>query len=55
MVPDSISVAACLKNYDNDIAAYFKKLHPSESGPFGIDPKVLDNFVRSCAGYGVIT
>jgi phosphatidylinositol 3-kinase len=55
IVPDSISVAACLKNNDNDIAAYFKKLHPSDSGPFGIDAKVLDNFVRSCAGYGVIT
>jgi hypothetical protein len=55
IVPDSVSVAACLKNNDNDIAAYFKKLHPSDAGPFGIDAKVLDNFVRSCAGYGVIT
>lgn len=55
MVPNSISVAACLKAHDNDIAAYFRKLHPKTDGPFGIQPKILDNFVRSCAGYCVIT
>ena len=55
IVPDSISVAACLKANDNDIASYFRKINPKENGPFGIDAKVLDNFVRSCAGYCVIT
>jgi phosphatidylinositol 3-kinase len=55
IVGDSISVAACLKSHDNDIAAFFRKLHPSDSGPYGTDAKVLENFVRSCAGYGVIT
>ena len=55
IVPKSISIASCLKNYDNDIASYFRKLHPSSSGPFGMDAKVLDNFIRSCAGYCAIT
>jgi len=27
---------------------------PSETGPFGIEEEVLENFVRSCAGYSII-
>lgn len=55
IVPNSISVAACLKENENDIALYYRKLHPSPSAPLGIAPECLDNFVRSCAGYCVIT
>lgn len=55
IVPESISVAACLKEYDNDIALYYRKLHPSSSAPLGIAADCLDSFVRSCAGYCVIT
>eukprot|EP00873_Tetraselmis_striata_P009874 jgi/Tetstr1/430138/TSEL_019971.t1 len=34
----------------------FLALHsPQPDGPFGLDPRVLDAFVKSCAGYCVIT
>lgn len=34
---------------------YFRKYHPNENGPYGIDPDIMDTYVRSCAGYCVIT
>jgi len=44
-----------LRNYNNDIHNFFRESHPSQNGPFGIDPEVINTFVRSCAGYCVIT
>ncbi len=29
--------------------------HESHAGPFGLRAEVLDNFVKSCAGYCVMT
>ncbi len=34
---------------------YFRKHNPSESGPYGIVADVMDTYVKSCAGYCVIT
>lgn len=34
---------------------FFRKYHPQESGPYGIAPEIMDTYVRSCAGYCVIT
>ena len=34
---------------------YFRKHNPSESGPYGIAAEVMDTYVKSCAGYCVIT
>lgn len=37
------------------IRAFLKESHPDSSSELGIDPVVMDTYVRSCAGYAVIT
>uniref|UniRef100_A0A915AJ48 Phosphatidylinositol 3-kinase catalytic subunit type 3 n=2 Tax=Parascaris univalens TaxID=6257 RepID=A0A915AJ48_PARUN len=37
------SIQECLRSF-----------RPSSGGPFGIEPEVIDNYVRSCAGYSII-
>ncbi|KAK3441543.1 hypothetical protein EUGRSUZ_B01666 [Eucalyptus grandis] len=37
------------------IISYLQKFHPDEHGPFGITATCLDTFIKSCAGYSVIT
>ncbi|EFJ26575.1 hypothetical protein SELMODRAFT_97360 [Selaginella moellendorffii] len=37
------------------IIQFFKQFHPDEEGPFGISSPCLETFVKSCAGYCVIT
>ncbi|CDO94060.1 unnamed protein product [Kluyveromyces dobzhanskii CBS 2104] len=37
------------------ILKYFQQCYPSESEIDGVEPWVMDNFVKSCAGYCVIT
>lgn len=34
---------------------YFRAHHPDATAPFGIQPDVISTFVKSCAGYCVIT
>jgi len=40
---------------EGSIQNFFRKYHPSETGPFGIAPDVMDTYTSSCAGYSVIT
>ena len=51
---DSSAVAEIL-NKDGSILNFFRKHHPFETGPYAIHPDVMDNYVKSCAGYCVIT
>lgn len=53
----SMSLAAVLNDHQNNILNFFKAHHPStEPGNvYGIDPKVMETYIRSCAGYCVIT
>ncbi|GAN11171.1 phosphatidylinositol 3-kinase [Mucor ambiguus] len=53
----SVSLAAVLNEHQNNILNFFKAHHPStEPGNvYGIDPKVMETYIRSCAGYCVIT
>ncbi|EEZ98191.1 phosphatidylinositol 3-kinase catalytic subunit type 3 [Tribolium castaneum] len=51
---DSVSVAEAV-NAEGSIHNYFRKYHPQENGPYGIAPEIMDSYVRSCAGYCVIT
>ncbi|KAK4513454.1 uncharacterized protein ATC70_005455 [Mucor velutinosus] len=53
----SMSLAAVLNEHQNNILNFFKAHHPStEPGNvYGIDPKVMETYIRSCAGYCVIT
>jgi len=51
----SKTITAILKDYNNDIWNYLREHHPKPESNYGIDPEVINNFVRSCAGYCVIT
>jgi hypothetical protein len=37
------------------ITSYLQRFHPDEDGPFGITTQCLETFIKSCAGYSVIT
>lgn len=51
---ESITVADVL-NTEGSILNFFRKHHPCESGPYGIVADVMDTYIKSCAGYCVIT
>ena len=40
---------------EGSIQNYFRRCNPSENGPYGIHPEVMDTYVKSCAGYCVVT
>ncbi|KAG6473184.1 hypothetical protein ZIOFF_067096 [Zingiber officinale] len=52
-VPSS-SLAQILSE-DRSIVSYLQRFHPDEDGPFGITAQCLETFIKSCAGYSVIT
>ncbi|KAH8410904.1 hypothetical protein KR222_007615 [Zaprionus bogoriensis] len=51
---DSCTVAEVLAR-EGSILNFFRRHHPCESGPYGIAPEVMDTYIKSCAGYCVIT
>ncbi|XP_050293503.1 phosphatidylinositol 3-kinase catalytic subunit type 3 isoform X2 [Anthonomus grandis grandis] len=51
---ESTTIAEVLA-LEGSIQNYFKKHHPQENAPYGIQPDIMDAYVRSCAGYCVIT
>ena len=55
LVLRSSAVSAVLKTYRYDVLAFFRAKHPVPGAEFGVDPEVLDTYVRSTAGYAVIT
>ncbi|XP_043930366.1 phosphatidylinositol 3-kinase catalytic subunit type 3 [Protopterus annectens] len=50
----SVPVAEVLAT-EGSIQSFFKKHFPSDKGPYGISAEVMDTYVKSCAGYCVIT
>jgi len=67
-VPESTNVSAILADYNNDIMQFMRAHHPLKAGAvdppaggwgpqnsYGIQPEILENFIRSNAGYCVIT
>ena len=54
-VQDSQSLSSLLASHGDNLLDFFRSVKPSASGFCGVDPKVLDTFSRSCAGYCVIT
>lgn len=50
MVPNSEDLSGV-----KSIRAFLKEKHPDSSSDLGIKPEVLDTYVKSCAGYAVIT
>lgn len=51
---ESMSLAEVRAN-EGSIQNFFRRYAPSPDSPFGISPEVMDAYVRSCAGYCVIT
>ena len=51
---DSITVAEVLHD-ETSILNFFKKHNPCETGQYGIRVDVMDTYIKSCAGYCVIT
>lgn len=49
--PLATILATCGGNLHN----YLRRFHPDSAGPFGIHPLVMEAYIRSCAGYCVIT
>lgn len=50
----SKSLAQILSEH-RSITSYLQTFHPDEDGPFGITATCLETFIKSCAGYSVIT
>ncbi|KAL1924281.1 uncharacterized protein VTP21DRAFT_7316 [Calcarisporiella thermophila] len=53
----STPLATVLAENNGSILMYLRKHNPEESsvGTYGVDPQVMDTYVKSCAGYCVIT
>ncbi|KAJ2000271.1 Phosphatidylinositol (PI) 3-kinase, partial [Coemansia thaxteri] len=51
----SQSLAAILAENNNSILAYLRKTSPDLDGPYGVSTDVMETYVKSCAGYCVIT
>jgi phosphatidylinositol 3-kinase len=51
---DSVPVAEVLAT-EGSIQNFFRKYAPSDCGPYGIASDVMESYVKSCAGYCVIT
>lgn len=51
---DSITVAEAIAS-EGSILNFFKKYHACETSPLGIQGEVMDTYIKSCAGYCVIT
>ena len=51
---DGTPVAEILRA-ERSIQNFLRASAPCETGPFGIAPEVMSNYVKSCAGYCVIT
>lgn len=51
---ESMSLAE-VRSSEGSIQNFFRRHAPSPDSPFGISPEVMDTYVRSCAGYCVIT
>ena len=51
----SVSFQSIASKYSNPALTYLKQHNPDDRGPLGIRAETLDTYVKSCAGYCVIT
>ena len=47
LVPKSDAVAHILSTH-RSIQQYFRVYGPSESSPYGINPEIMDTYIKSC-------
>ncbi|XWS63673.1 hypothetical protein CRYUN_Cryun06bG0121700 [Craigia yunnanensis] len=52
---DDIRQDQLILSEHRSIISYLLKFHPDEHGPFGSTATCLETFIKSCAGYSVIT
>lgn len=56
MVLESEAFSAVVKKHgSNPVQGFFRTYAPNPDAPFGICPKVMETYVKSCAGYAVVT
>ncbi|KAF2836754.1 phosphatidylinositol 3-kinase [Patellaria atrata CBS 101060] len=51
----SLSLAAAVTKYKGSLLAYLRANNPDESAPLGVRKEAMDTYLKSCAGYCVIT
>ena len=51
----SISLSTASSKYKGSLLAYLKTHNPDPGGPLGVRKEAMDIYIRSCAGYCVIT
>lgn len=51
----SMSLAAAVAKHKGSLLAYLKTNNPDDSGPLGVRKEAMDTYIKSCAGYCVIT
>lgn len=51
----STPISAISSKYKGSVLAFLRKDHADLSGPLGVRKEVMDTYIRSCAGYCVIT
>lgn len=51
---DAYAIAEILSS-EGSILNFFRKHNPHETGPYGVTAECMDTYVKSCAGYCVIT
>lgn len=49
------SLSSILSSHQNSILNFLQRNNPDPSQPLNVKPQVMDNYIRSCAGYCVIT
>ena len=54
-VSGSIPISQILASNNNSILQYFQKVAPSKTAAYNVHSEVLNIYIRSCAGYCVIT
>ncbi|KAJ4515580.1 Phosphatidylinositol (PI) 3-kinase [Exophiala dermatitidis] len=51
----STPISAISTKYRGSVLAYLRANNPDSSGPLGVRKETMDTYIRSCAGYCVIT
>jgi phosphatidylinositol 3-kinase len=51
----SMSIAAAVQKHKGSLLAYLRANNPDDAAPLGVRKEAMDTYIKSCAGYCVIT
>ncbi|ETN41992.1 uncharacterized protein HMPREF1541_03931 [Cyphellophora europaea CBS 101466] len=54
-ISPSVALSTISTKYRGSVTAYLQQHNPDPSGPLGIRKETMDTYIKSCAGYCVIT